>query len=1105
MSRRIRAVLALASITALSCSDTTNTPPSQLNLDRPVDVAFACYGGLRVTNGGTPTPDQDVVTTAQPLTACDFRAGPRICVDPDGADDIMGNNDDCPVTEAPVPAGQESLTAMGGAPIPSSSYYAFILQSAPGTVAVARFPTKPATAFAGGDVDMLDSDPLTPGKNGISVGEDPIAIAPDRLGCWEVIANAGSCDLSGLDIGSAVDQDPAVRVIRIPVKNANGDVMRAKPAAMVAEPPTDVIGATCSANQPTGTVYVAYPSCHLVAAIDTSTGTIVGGVRYDGAGVASLLTAAEIPSVSCPAECDGGGVVTSGVRPVALDLEEDRFAAPIARRLLIGADNSPSLTLVELDELTSLPESLRPIPLEVTVAPPGVLGVTSVAIAPQIGMGGANGMVNDELSSIKFNFAYAITTDDTVRVVDLDGARECDTQVDPRLLNDNRNVAQLSCLPINTPSTQRRPGARGPGIELAEPTLRDEAIPTSIDIVRSNEYPNDRLSGPGKWVGYFGIITGANGRTYVLNVDDDDYPDFENAGAPLEVSVPLAIAHQLRDNIPQRSLRSTIEVDGMQKAVCDNNGPDPDAQGGNFGGPRATSAPTRNVPAGNVAAEKVGILPYIRQVLCEGNDSTKPVSELAFTATDDVRDLEYPDLRALRDETWTMTWEGSLSLDKADSDVDGPPVRTSQMFVDGNGFRLVDQTAPFCDAGVEQFDIVQLRGCDPTVGDAECPLGYTCFVHPNSEVVGLGACMLEDEAERLQDACKDFLTSQRRYTVGRAASGEIRLLPRKSVLRTTPLDGCTDNAQCEVLADTAARLTNATQPFMNTAEDTHTWECRVDTERAPLDGPGQTGKRCIETCTASTKCTTGRVCQMAAGANEGICMEGVTPPQACVNAPQRFELRAGEAFTVVGTRSGYVHSTIRDTTSTDKCTKNPAGHPFEVGRIGLNPPPCDPTADPRTGRRPDGTFGPNPCSTTVEHTEIQPAYANDQCLEATPSTITAKRQAPAILFRNRGLNLTLVDPTYPGDARCIRDRAGILAKVPVVFPGYQLSWRQTGGFTPVTLGLQATSPVKVVRGPTQSIWVIDAGDFLSTSSGQASTRGKVFRIEPQTLQINQME
>jgi hypothetical protein len=40
--------------------------------------------------------------------------------------------------------------------------------------------------------------------------------------------------------------------------------------------------------------------------------------------------------------------------------------------------------------------------------------------------------------------------------------------------------------------------------------------------------------------------------------------------------------------------------------------------------------------------------------------------------------------------------------------------------------------------------------------------------------------------------------------------------------------------------------------------------------------------------------------------------------------------------------------------------------------------------------------------------------------------------------------------------------------------------------------------VKVVRGPAQSLWVLDEGDFLSSSSSQASTRGKVLIFRPES-------
>src|SRR5690606_19566452 len=178
-----------------------------------VDIAFACYGGLRLTGGGAATPEQAVVNSAQPLDSCNLRAS------------ASGE-------AAPLPPGQEDLSDQGGTPVPSPSYFAFILQSGPGTVALARFDAKPSTAFTSGsgDVLMLDADPLTPGKNSITVGEDPVAIVTDRAGCYEVVANAGSCDLSVLDINSvfqneAPGEDPIVE--RLAVRNAAGQLIDA--------------------------------------------------------------------------------------------------------------------------------------------------------------------------------------------------------------------------------------------------------------------------------------------------------------------------------------------------------------------------------------------------------------------------------------------------------------------------------------------------------------------------------------------------------------------------------------------------------------------------------------------------------------------------------------------------------------------------------------------------------------------------------------------------------------------------------------------------------------------------------------------------------------
>jgi hypothetical protein len=611
---------------------------------------------------------------------------------------------------------------------------------------------------------------------------------------------------------------------------------------------------------------------------------------------------------------------------------------------------------------------------------------------------------------------------------------------------------------------------------------------------------------PRRLIGYYAFATAANGTVYVINVDDDNQADDVQPTTattnPIETQIPLDIAHQLRDGVPDRGKLATApDPNDNTKTipVCSDLGPDPDSTGGNMGGARATDDPARSLPSSSIAGEKVGALPSIRQVLCTSdpnssdNPKMRPVTENTFSAPIDVREAVFPDLRALNyDETWTFTWEGSLSKDSSIVAINGPAVRESQMFIDALGAHLVDQSKPFCAAGVEPYDIVQLRGCDPSLGDADCALGYTCFTHPQSKVAGLGACMLKDEADRLANACKPFLTSLRRYTVAKSTSGQLDLIPRKHVLRTTPIDGCTDDTQCKELADYALRLQSPLDPVADTtAADTHHWSCEIDTARAPEPG---TGKRCIETCTQDSDCDDGTVC------DNGTCMEGVIPPQACVNAAQRFELRASEAFTVVGTASGYVHPIIAD--AAGNCVRDPDANPNQIGRIPLVAPACDPSADPRTGALPGGGFDANPCEVTVDETEYQPTYPNiaqNSCVQGNAALVT--RQAQAIRFRNRGMQLEIVDPTYPGDLVCIGDRGAMLGNVPTVSPGVQFSFRQIAGFLPMLLPVGPSYPVKVVKGPTESVWIIDEGDFLSTSITTASTRGKVFRVEAQNQSV----
>lgn len=1067
MKRYLFALLAVA-----GCDDTTDSVVNELNLNRPVDLAFACYGGYRPT-GATGT------TSAQPIASCDYR-NQKITAD----------------NPSPVPPGQESSTED---PLASPNYFAFILQSAPGTVEIARWDSTIAvTAFAAGSVVVLDADPLTPGNNAISIGEEPIAIQTDTSGCYEVTANAGSCDMSVLDINSALALESKAIVNRQDVVNAAGVPIRAKPQAMVTQPPTTTIGGVCPAV-PSGIMYVAYPSCHLVAAVDVSTGTVKGGIQFDSTGKANIVDG----TVTCPIdECGGGGAITAGPRPDALDLEVDPRVG--SRRLAIGALASNKLTIVDLDASFMPTATSTQVTLE---DKKGDLGITAVALSPQIGMGGTGGTIQDEdTPGGQGQYIYAVATDQSVRVADvLTKNVECDTQVDPRFTISIKDVKQLSCFPVGDAATPpRRAGAVSPGIALPLGT-----VPTSVTTFRSDPIgaADTRLTGGYKTIGYFAAITSTNGYTFLATIDDDDFYDTAQTTNPLLAPMPLVMAHQLRDGIPNRGALAETS-DTPPKKTCDNTGIDPDTGSSQAGGPRTLVDPTRGVPTGVIAAEKVNTLPQIRHVGCGIDPATgmydgttidpKPVSELAFNAPLAQRQIAYPDLEAVRsDEQITMTWEGSLSNDQINQNIDGPGVRTAMMAVDNAAqLRLVDDTHPFCDAGVEPYDIIQLRGCDPANEDRDCPSGYECFVHPKSQVAGLGACMLTSEADRLATACQSFLTSLRRYTVGQSSSGQLTILPRRHHLRSEPLDGCDlANDKCQAIANYAFQLTNSSNPRdITTLVDPHTYACMTD-EYRPARAAGKGS--CLETCKADADCVAGLVCDTGSG----TCMEGVVPPQACVNAPQRFELRSHDAFTVIGTLSGYQSAIIKDPNS-DACIKDPNASPTLVGRVPLTAPACDPAADPITGKRPDGTFEPNPCLEATTETEYNP-YPNGTptttCTQSSDQIIN-QRATSAIKVRTRGFTMDLVDPTYPGDANCNLDRAGNdLGDLPLVFTGYQLNFRITAGFLPTYLPIGPAYPVKIVRGPSQSLWIVDEGDYLSQTLGVASTLGKVFRLEAQNL------
>jgi hypothetical protein len=1089
---KTRIWLLLAAL-AVGCGDSNPVVVSTLDLDRPVDVSFACGGSARI--GGTGDP----VTTAQPLADCDAFAAAYQRTDPASTDSSLSYADTL------APEGQRNLRG-DSTTSPSVAYYAFVLQSVPGTVAVATWDPKPTASMTGVDVQLQDVDKLTPGPSGIAIGDLPVGITSDRSGCYQITANAGSCDLSTLSVTSVLGVHPDPVVNRVDVVDAAGAKVRARAAAIVAQPQEAAIGDACPAT-PTGIIYVAYPDCHIVAAIDSSNGQIKNAISFDAAGVATVIPAS---AVSCPAQCGAGGAIAPGVRPTTIDLYHDVRVVEDApsietRRLAIGADNSNRITVVDLGTDYLPTATITQVALEEST--PGTLGVHDVALSPQIGMGGdvstSMGVPTEtDAPGGQMQFVYAVASDGTVRVAEvLDERVECDTAIDPRFLVDQTDVRYLSCMPVGDPRNKpRRAGAVGPGIQLL-----GETRPTSVAFIHPTAAGT--TSTPDLWIGHFAVITSSNGSIYLANVDDDNTYDVDDPTQPISRWIQLALPHQLRDRVPDRFARAEqkdpndssgtkIVPSCFIPGALPPTGTQSWSQGPHLFQDGTNPGVLQLVPpnaAVRIASSKRLELPTIHQVSCVDVNAPggTPVNELAFSAPPEVRKAAFPDLRALRvDETWMIMWEGPLSNDTTQEAIDGPIIRIGEATVDGTGMRLSEKVHPYCAAGVEPYDEVIMRGCDPTTS-GQCGLGEVCYRHPDS-TTGLGSCLPVDQAEALSTPCRPYLVSSRHFAVTQVKSGELRVIGRRHVLRTTPLSGCSSVDQCSALAVFDARLEHEDQPKDDKDTDdvaaarAKTWACEADPSRP---GPNQ----CVMTCApdpdpthmdpnGDKQCDAGSVCEA------GRCVEGVVPPLQCLPGLQRYELHAGRAFSVVGSLTGYQHP-LRVDPATDTCVRDPAANPLQIGRIPLTAPPClgDKLVD----------LSPNPCSTVVSQTELQSNYDPGTC---TPNkdvpTKLVTRDASAIRFRNPQMTFELVDLTYPGDAMCIQDRGGGLTDVPLVFPGYALQARIIAGFLPwlFSIGGQAY-PVNVIRGPGQSIWIADEGDHLVDPSVGPSTSGRVYRFE----------
>jgi DNA-binding beta-propeller fold protein YncE len=1007
---------------------------TEYHYDRPTDVAFGCLSFDRFPDGGLDT----TTSVAVPPSEC-------------------------------ATLGQDA-----GPPV---TLMAFAAQETKGDVVVTRMFT--------GHFDPGDSDPLTPGHNGLSVGTRPVSTDTTPDGCFVVVANAGSCDLSYVDVFKAAGAARGRPELyergassRHEVKTGDGATLSASPAWVTTPPP---LKQRAPCDQIAGVAYVAYPACDTVAAVDLATGTVKASLKMS-AGLDPVIGG---DTFTCPQECGAGAVVPpAGIEPAAMVMD------PAGGRLYVGARHDSAIFIVDVDPTTGLFSAAKRVPLE------DAGGVLRLAVTKDVQMG----QDNDQGVGVSgvHRFVYAIAADQSIRVVEVLPTRppqECDTQVDPRYTRDIVDLSALPCFGVGQPGTPpRRPNARGPGVRLPRGAVPyDVAFMEAHDVLKDMDEETTDLGEPSglRLNGTYAVVSSRNsglaGVVYYINVDDENYEDFINPANPGLVDMTLALPHQLRDALgdrrhprpsncaeddllgnrsnrakgPVRSLVNTMTIDNKQTYNYNIAFKDEDYS-------------PDLVAAGRIA-------PMLHQEICiqnEGNTDPdvkhdpRAVFQSSALAPNPVRAKVFPDLASVPTETWQVSWEGPLAandfLQIHQGGVVSPVPGQLELALD-------DGSGQFCDVGAEAHDIVHLVGCNV---DADCGLGETCYFDAETPANGGGMCLPRDRITELAGACRPLLISQRKYVI-KASEDAIKpsrlvLVPKPTVLMTTPLTGCTSDLQCQQLYRDEQHLREQSTGLPQATDKEYT--CQNSSELGGVD-------KCIAVCPGNvdSECPAGSVCQ------DLRCVEGAFAPQACYGPLQRYEVRAGGAFTVVGSVTGYVHNRLFDA-SKGVCVDDAAADPLRVGRFH----PIEPLCDDADAVIPTG---PNPCSVTLE--EPMGVLQDNGTIEI------GKRKSFGIRFRNYSFRIDFSD-TYsihgPPAADAAHPRPSpdpTVGVLEVALPlGFFFRFEIGAGFIPRADQLSSPAallPTRARLGPDGAVWVLDSGD-ANTSLGVR--RGEIIRLTP---------
>lgn len=580
---------------------------------------------------------------------------------------------------------------------------------------------------------------------------------------WAATSNTGSCDLSLIELKPVADliarpADCGVgscpqRVV--PFAAGPTQPLGARPAWIELAP-------WAPAER---RAVVAFPGCGLVAEVDMKTGRLIEGVGFDERGAARRLAPGDLASLRCPSECGafsaqdtpdmGGGAAPGGRaagQPTTLAVDAD------GRRLIIGDSASAALTIVPFDPAAADGARLgapRQVPLDYTglVDSPDSAqrGVDVVRVSPRSAAG---------------VFVYALARDATVRVLDLDQEIECETNPDPRHLQSlvaagkltlrpdeqiGDTLRRLACLPVG--ATPRSPLSNSPGISLpggalprdvafvrqdiaCDPSVQD--CPYRPDLAADDATTGWLPAAPSVWVGDFAWILGSNGSVQAVQIADYcPMPSFRacypaqgtarraallstrSIGQPSPELVDLPALQQATwvsplDRMPhgKRPLTSrltdtdpgprvetakpgdplyVVRVPGDSAASATGPEPDPNAPPGSTRLVLPAPADYYYLPTDPLCG--LVLADPLNQRGAGGEPTYRPKTIAAF-----------PDPNAVRNEAWTLDWEGVLP---------GTSRGTGILSPDGG---LLDLGGLYCNRGVEPGDKLWLPGCQ-TNGD----------------------------------------------------------------------------------------------------------------------------------------------------------------------------------------------------------------------------------------------------------------------------------------------------------------------------------------------------------------------------------------------------